>query len=143
MNWCNSSGDSIVWMEEDVFIYSFVYLNAPRGFSLGTFFWWIYEGMMIYEFNKETNYDCDLKCDGNGFKLIDTISNCTSRIFSKLRSKRYHYCDCRIYLWSYDIFYYESIVFVFRNRIPWRKLIRCFDECDFNLYIRMCCSLHL
>ena len=35
------------------------------------------------------------------------------------------------------------IVFVFRNRIPWRKLIRCFDECDFNLYIRMCCSLHL
>ena len=33
--------------------------------------------------------------------------------------------------------------FIIRNCIPWRKLIRCFDECDFYLYIRLCGCLHL
>ena len=36
-----------------------------------------------------------------------------------------------------------SLLCSFLDRIPWRKLIRCFDECDFNLYICMCCSLHI
>lgn len=98
---------------------------------------------MIYEFNKETNNDCDLKCDGNGFKLMIQFPIVPAVSFLSYDPKDIIIVIAGFIYGPMTSFIMSLLCSVFRNRIPWRKLIDVLMNVISTCTFCMCCSLHL